>query len=123
MAISKEKQINIRVSDEEKKYIIEKAKSKDMKISDYARSKLLDDENSSISESYTKDIQMYRNKFEELSHYHQQILESAKIKDETIQNLIAMLDEEHKKTTALSISLEEHKSRSFMTKLKELFKS
>ena len=53
--VTKEKQINIRVSEKELSELEKKAKEKGLKRSDYIRSLLFNDD----TESITNDIQMY----------------------------------------------------------------
>lgn len=127
MSDSKIKQILLRVSEDEKKQIEKMAKDNKMSVTAFIKNRVLSND---ISESYTSDIlekeQFFLEKIEELKkdkeedrkHYIEWI--------EGMNRTLQLLNDEKEnlleRNNVLSIELEEQKNKTFLKRLKGLFR-
>lgn len=110
---TKEKQINIRVSEKELSELEKKAKEKGLKRSDYIRSLLFNDD----MESITNDIQMYtvQNLEKDKVYLKERLVEAQK----NFEGLLNEFKEVQKKANSLDqdLSLEKENSAQLMIEL------
>ena len=110
---TKEKQINIRVSEKELSELEKKAKEKGLKRSDYIRSLLLNDD----TESITNGIQMYtvQNLEKDKAYLKERLVEAQK----NFEGLLNEFKEVQKKANSLDqdLSLEKENSAQLMIEL------
>lgn len=110
---TKEKQINIRVSEKELSELEKKAKEKGLKRSDYIRSLLFNDD----TESITNDIQMYtvQNLEKDKVYLKERLVEAQK----NFEGLLNEFKEVQKKANSLDqdLSLEKENSAQLMIEL------
>jgi ribbon-helix-helix protein, copG family len=111
--VTKEKQINIRVSEKELSELEKKAKEKGLKRSDYIRSLLFNDD----TESITNDIQMYtvQNLEKDKVYLKERLVEAQK----NFEGLLTEFKEVQKKANSLNqdLSLEKENSAQLMIEL------
>lgn len=111
--VTKEKQINIRVSEKELSELEKKAKEKGLKRSDYIRSLLFNDD----TESITNDIQMYtvQNLEKDKVYLKERLVEAQK----NFEGLLNEFKEVQKKANSLDhdLSLEKENSAQLMIEL------
>lgn len=127
MSDSKIKQILLRVSEEEKKQIEQMAKDNKMSVTAFIKNRVLSND---ISESYINDSLKME------SFYLKQIEELKKERDEDrrhyrewiegMNRTLQLLNDEKEnlleRNNVLSIELEEQKNKTFLKRLKELFR-
>lgn len=111
--VTKEKQINIRVSEKELSELEKKAKEKGLKRSDYIRSLLFNDD----TESITNGIQMYavENLEKDKVYLKERLVEAQK----NFEGLLTEFKEVQKKTNSLTqdLNLEKENSAQLMIEL------
>lgn len=111
--VTKEKQINIRVSEKELSELEKKAKEKGLKRSDYIRSLLFNDD----TESITNDIQMYtvQNLEKDKVYLKERLVEAQK----NFEGLLIEFKEVQKKANSLTqdLNLEKENNTQLMIEL------
>ena len=127
MSDSKIKQILLRVSEEEKKQIEQMAKDNKMSVTAFIKNRVLSND---ISESYINDsIKMesfYLKQIEELKEEREEDRKHYREWIEGMNRTLQLLNDEKEnlleRNNVLSIELEEQKNKSFLKRLKGLFK-
>ena len=127
MSDSKIKQILLRVSEEEKKQIEQMAKDNKMSVTAFIKNRVLSNE---ISESYTSDIleeeQFFLEKIEELKKDKEEDKKHYREWIEGMNRTLQLLNDEKEnlleRNNKLLIELDEQKNKTFLQRLKGLFK-
>lgn len=127
MSDSKIKQILLRVSEDEKKQIEKMAKDNKMSVTAFIKNRVLSND---ISESYTNDIlekeQFFLEKIEELKKDKEEDKKHYREWIEGMNRTLQLLNDEKEKllerNNVLSIELEEQKNKTFLKRLKGLFR-
>ena len=127
MSDSKIKQILLRVSEEEKKQIEQMAKDNKMSVTAFIKNRVLSND---ISESYTNDIlekeQFFLEKIEELKKDKEEDKKHYREWIEGMNRTLQLLNDEKEnlleRNNVLSIELEEQKNKTFLKRLKGLFR-
>lgn len=126
MVDNKIKQILLRVSEEEKKQIEQKAKDNKMSVTAFIKSRVLSND---ISESYTSDIlekeQFFLEKIEELKKDKEEDKKHYREWIEGMNRTLQLLNDEKEnlleRNNKLLIELDEQKNKTFLQRLKGLF--
>lgn len=127
MSDSKIKQILLRVSEDEKKQIEEMAKDNKMSVTAFIKNKVLSND---ISESYINDSlkmeSFYLKQIEELKEEREEDRKHYREWIEGMNRTLQLLNDEKEnlleRNNVLSIELEEQKNKTFLKRLKGLFK-
>lgn len=127
MSDSKIKQILLRVSEDEKKQIEKMAKDNKMSVTAFIKNRVLSND---ISESYTNDIlekeQFFLEKIEELKKDKEEDRKHYREWIEGMNRTLQLLNDEKEnlleRNNVLSIELEEQKNKTFLKRLKGLFR-
>lgn len=126
MVDNKIKQILLRVSEEEKKQIEQKAKDNKMSVTAFIKNRVLSND---ISESYTSDIlekeQFFLEKIEELKKDKEEDKKHYREWIEGMNRTLQLLNDEKEnlleRNNKLLIELDEQKNKTFLQRLKGLF--
>lgn len=127
MSDSKIKQILLRVSEDEKKQIEKMAKDNKMSVTAFIKNRVLSND---ISESYTSDIlereQFFLEKIEELKKDKEEDKKHYREWIEGMNRTLQLLNDEKEnlleRNNKLLIELDEQKNKTFLQRLKGLFK-
>lgn len=127
MGDSKIKQILLRVSEDEKKQIEQMAKDSKMSVTAFIKNKVLSKD---ISESYINDSlekeSFYLKKIEELKKEREEDRKHYREWIEGMNRTLQLLNDEKEnlleRNNVLSIELEEQKNKTFLKRLKGLFR-
>lgn len=127
MSDSKMKQILLRVSEDEKKQIEKMAKDSKMSVTAFIKNKVLSKD---ISESYINDSlkmeSFYLKQIEELKEEREEDRKHYREWIEGMNRTLQLLNDEKEnlleRNNVLSIELEEQKNKTFLKRLKGLFK-
>lgn len=127
MSDSKIKQILLRVSEEEKKQIEQMAKDNKMSVTAFIKNRVLSND---ISESYTSDIlekeQFFLDKIEELKKDKEEDKKHYREWIEGMNRTLQLLNDEKEnlleRNNKLLIELDEQKNKTFLQRLKGLFR-
>jgi hypothetical protein len=127
MSDSKIKQILLRVSEDEKKQIEEMAKDNKMSVTAFIKNRVLSND---ISESYINDSlkmeSFYLKQIEELKEEREEDRKHYREWIEGMNRTLQLLNDEKEnlleRNNVLSIELEEQKNKTFLKRLKGLFK-
>ena len=127
MSDSKIKQILLRVSEEEKKQIEQMAKDNKMSVTAFIKNRVLSND---ISESYINDSlkmeSFYLKQIEELKEEREEDRKHYREWIEGMNRTLQLLNDEKEnlleRNNVLSIELEEQKNKTFLKRLKGLFK-
>lgn len=127
MSDSKIKQILLRVSEDEKKQIEQMAKDNKMSITAFIKNRVLSND---ISESYINDSlkmeSFYLKQIEELKEEREEDRKHYREWIEGMNRTLQLLNDEKEnlleRNNVLSIELEEQKNKTFLKRLKGLFK-
>lgn len=127
MSDSKIKQILLRVSEDEKKQIEQMAKDNKMSVTAFIKNRVLSND---ISESYINDSlkmeSFYLKQIEELKKERDEDRKHYREWIEGMNRSLQLLNDEKEnlleRNNVLSIELEEQKNKTFLKRLKELFK-
>jgi len=127
MSDSKIKQILLRVSEDEKKQIEQLAKDNKMSVTAFIKNRVLSND---ISESYIKDSlkmeSFYLKQIEELKKERDEDRKHYREWIEGMNRTLQLLNDEKEnlleRNNVLSIELEEQKNKTFVQRLKGLFK-
>lgn len=127
MSDSKIKQILLRVSEDEKKQIEKMAKDNKMSVTAFIKNRVLSND---ISESYTNDIlekeQFFLEKIEELKKDKEEDKKHYREWIEGMNRTLQLLNDEKEnlleRNNKLLIELDEQKNKTFLQRLKGLFK-
>jgi hypothetical protein len=127
MSDSKIKQILLRVSEEEKKQIEQMAKDNKMSVTAFIKNRVLSND---ISESYINDSlkmeSFYLKQIEELKEEREEDRKHYREWIEGMNRTLQLLNDEKEnlleRNNVLSIELEEQKNKTFLKRLKGLFR-
>lgn len=127
MSDSKIKQILLRVSEDEKKQIEQMAKDNKMSVTAFIKNRVLSND---ISESYINDSlkmeSFYLKQIEELKKEREEDRKHYREWIEGMNRTLQLLNDEKEnlleRNNVLSIELEEQKNKTFLKRLKSLFK-
>lgn len=127
MSDSKIKQILLRVSEDEKKQIEQMAKDNKMSVTAFIKNRVLSND---ISESYINDSlkmeSFYLKQIEELKKERDEDRKHYREWIEGMNRTLQLLNDEKEnlleRNNVLSIELEEQKNKTFVQRLKDLFK-
>jgi hypothetical protein len=127
MSDSKIKQILLRVSEDEKKQIEQMAKDNKMSVTAFIKNRVLSND---ISESYINDSlkmeSFYLKQIEELKEEREEDRKHYREWIEGMNRTLQLLNDEKEnlleRNNVLSIELEEQKNKTFLKRLKGLFK-
>lgn len=127
MSDSKIKQILLRVSEDEKKQIEKKAKDNKMSVTAFIKNRVLSND---ISESYINDSlkmeSFYLKQIEELKEEREEDRKHYREWIEGMNRTLQLLNDEKEnlleRNNVLSIELEEQKNKTFLKRLKGLFR-
>lgn len=127
MSDSKIKQILLRVSEDEKKQIEQMAKDNKMSVTAFIKNRVLSND---ISESYINDSlkmeSFYLKQIEELKKEREEDRKHYREWIEGMNRTLQLLNDEKEnlleRNNVLSIELEEQKNKTFVQRLKDLFK-
>lgn len=127
MSDSKIKQILLRVSEDEKKQIEQMAKDNKMSVTAFIKNRVLSND---ISESYINDSlkmeSFYLKQIEELKKERDEDRKHYREWIEGMNRTLQLLNDEKEnlleRNNVLSIELEEQKNKTFLKRLKELFR-
>lgn len=127
MSDSKIKQILLRVSEDEKKQIEKMAKDNKMSVTAFIKNRVLSND---ISESYINDIlekeQFFLEKIEELKKDKEEDRKHYREWIEGMNRTLQLLNDEKEnlleRNNVLLIELEEQKNKTFLKRLKDLFR-
>lgn len=127
MSDSKIKQILLRVSEDEKKQIEQMAKDNKMSVTAFIKNRVLSND---ISESYINDSlkmeSFYLKQIEDLKKEREEDRKHYREWIEGMNRTLQLLNDEKEnlleRNNVLSIELEEQKNKTFLKRLKELFR-
>lgn len=119
MSDSKIKQILLRVSEDEKKQIEQMAKDNKMSVTAFIKNRVLSNDSLKMESFYLKQIEELKEEREEDRKHYREWIEGM---NRTLQLLNDEKENLLERNNVLSIELEEQKNKTFLKRLKGLFR-